>query len=106
MNTDDALPHQHHSDTSFAAAEEAEAGSGGQRRAVRDLLLLQQDGLIDEEIQHMLHMNPSTERPRRIELVKTGIAQDSGRRRNTSSGRKAVVWQLTIYAAGEAHALA
>lgn len=51
-------------------------------------------GATDEQIQHCLSMNPSTERPRRIELVRMGLVRDSGRTRETSSGRKAIVWTV------------
>lgn len=50
------------------------------------------DGATDEEIQDALEMDPSTERPRRGELVTQGVVVDSGRTRPTRSGRKAVVW--------------
>lgn len=50
------------------------------------------DGLTDEQIQQQLGMNPSTERPRRIELVDMGEIHDTGRTRETLSGRSAVVW--------------
>jgi len=53
------------------------------------------EDLTDEEIQTRTGMNPSTERPRRVELVEMGLIEDSGVRRRTSSGRSAVVWKLT-----------
>lgn len=59
-------------------------------------------GLTDDECQHLLNMNGSTQRPRRIELARAGRIQP---RRTwlmddvfvesysfTSSGRRAVVW--------------
>ena len=46
----------------------------------------------DEEVQTVLSMNPSTERPRRKELQDAGLVVDSGIRRCTASGRNAVVW--------------
>jgi hypothetical protein len=49
-------------------------------------------GATDEEIQHELQMNPSTQRPRRIELVEAKLVLDSTMKRPTSSGRQAVVW--------------
>lgn len=45
----------------------------------------------DERIARVLNMNPSTERPRRLELEKAGRIVASGTER-TSSGRKAVTW--------------
>ena len=49
-------------------------------------------GATDHEIQAGLGMNPSTQRPRRGELVKAGLVENSGRTRATPSGRQATVW--------------
>ena len=51
-----------------------------------------QYGATDEEMQEGLGMNPSTQRPRRGELVELRAVEDSGRRRSTRSNRKAIVW--------------
>ena len=91
------LPYQRHSDTSHEAAKANAPASGTQRKAVFDLLEGHPVGLIDEEIQNLLEMNPSTERPRRIELVASGLVVDSGGTRLTKSGRRAVVWMLAEY---------
>ena len=48
----------------------------------------------DEEIATELAMNPSTVRPRRIELVRRGLVVEAGTRR-TASGRMATVWKAT-----------
>lgn len=50
-------------------------------------------GATDEEMQLALGMNPSTQRPRRIELVRRGLVVEDGTRR-TSSGRNASVWRV------------
>lgn len=50
------------------------------------------EGLTDEEMQNTLNLNPSTQRPRRGELVALNKVKDSGRTRETASGRKAIVW--------------
>ena len=69
--------------------------SGTQRRWVLDWIRVQgEHGATDEEIQLGLGMNPSTQRPRRVELVEGGWVEDSGERRKTRSGRNAVVWSL------------
>ena len=47
----------------------------------------------DEEIATQLAMNPSTVRPRRIELVRRGLVVEDGTRR-TRSGRMAVIWRV------------
>jgi transcription initiation factor IIE alpha subunit len=46
----------------------------------------------DEEISIELGMNPSTVRPRRIELARRGLLAEAGTRR-TASGRMATVWK-------------
>ena len=63
------------------------------QRRVLELLAATPDGLTDEEMQRRLRMNPSTQRPRRIELMRRGLVAESGTRR-TSSGRMAVVWRV------------
>src|SRR5512139_742320 len=49
-------------------------------------------GATDEEIQNALAMNPSTERPRRIELAQKGLIVEADATRPTRSGRQATVW--------------
>ena len=48
----------------------------------------------DDDMQHGLNMNPSTQRPRRIELVAAGLVRDSGTTRKTRTGRAATVWEV------------
>jgi len=52
-------------------------------------------GATDEEIHIGLKMNPSTERPRRVDLVDAGQVYDSGRTRETKAGIKAKVWVVS-----------
>lgn len=90
-----ALPFQRHSATSRDAAISAEGSAGSLRRQVWSFLMERgQAGATDEEIQTMLEINPSTQRPRRIELVNGGLVRDSGRTRLTQSRRKATVWEI------------
>ena len=49
-------------------------------------------GMTDEEIQADLGLRIPTQVARRRELVLLGFVQDSGRRRDNDSGRKAIVW--------------
>lgn len=84
-------PHVASSTTSLEAAEHI-AESAKSLRA-RVLEALKTGPKTDEELQLYLDMNPSTERPRRIELVAKGLVLDSGERRTTKSGRKAVLWK-------------
>jgi transcription initiation factor IIE alpha subunit len=62
------------------------------QRRVLELLTATPEGLTDEEMQRMLEMNPSTQRPRRIELARRGLVVEAGTRR-TASGRMATVWR-------------
>jgi transcription initiation factor IIE alpha subunit len=63
------------------------------QRRVLALLETTPDGLTDEEMQTRLGMNPSTQRPRRIELARRGLVVECGTRR-TASGRNASVWRV------------
>jgi DNA-binding IclR family transcriptional regulator len=60
---------------------------------VLELLAATPGGLTDEEMQTRLGMNPSTQRPRRIELARRGLVVEGGTRR-TASGRMATVWRV------------
>jgi DNA-binding IclR family transcriptional regulator len=60
---------------------------------VLELLRATPEGLTDEEVQRRLDMNPSTQRPRRIELARRGLVVEAGTRR-TASGRMATVWRV------------
>lgn len=87
------LPFVRGSATSREAGELAREGASSQRaRVLHALTFAADNGATDEELQTALELNPSTERPRRIELVNSGRARDSGRTRPTKSGRQAVVW--------------
>lgn len=84
------------SDTSEEAAEAiAPRLSVLQDRVLWYLRSLPVSGATDEQMQVELCMMPSTQRPRRIELVAAGLVKDSGQRRRTRSGRSAVVWAAT-----------
>ncbi len=91
------------SGTSEAAADAIEPKAGTLRAEVLAAIRAANDGLTDHEMQSALAMNPSTQRPRRVELVEHGLVVDSGRTRCTPSGRQAVVWivapkQLEMFA--------
>jgi hypothetical protein len=86
-------PAQWHSDTSRDAADQIATVAGRLRRTVYQWLAGRgAQGGTDEEIQGALSMPANTQRPRRVELFDQGLVVDSGRRRETRSGRKAVVW--------------
>lgn len=83
-------PAQRHSPTSVAAAEQIKPTAGTLRERVYKHLLEYE--ATDEQIQDALAMDPSTERPRRVELCKAGLVEQVGEAR-TRSGRKAAVWK-------------
>lgn len=89
----DFPPFQRHSETSKAAALAiAPRLNALQQRVLAKIKAAGTFGATDEELQGWLNLNPSTERPRRIELVEKGLVVDSGTTRKTRSGRLAVVW--------------
>ena len=93
---DRPAPYQTHSDTSQRAAVAIEPKAGTLRDSVLSFLRGRMDrGATDEEIQRFLEMDPSTQRPRRIELVQAGLVRNSGGTRTTTSGRQAVIWIST-----------
>lgn len=50
------------------------------------------EGATDEELAERLGLAGNTARPRRRELAQRNLVSDSGARRTTRSGRKAIVW--------------
>ena len=85
-------PYQRHSATSKAAARQLRPNTD--RVAVFTLLKANPAGLTDEQIIDGTGLSPSTARPRRIDLVNSGVVIDSGMTRPTRSGRAAVVWKV------------
>jgi len=90
---------QSHSDTSIEAAHHAEPKAASLRSIVLAYIRQQgRDGATDEQIQQAIRMNPSTQRPRRVELVEGGLVVDSGGMRKSASCRNAVVWVAAEHA--------
>lgn len=89
----DVPPYQAHSETSIAASTSMRGKTKSLRDQVFDLLRV--GPLSDEEIAVALNLNPSTARPRRVELVRLGkvIAVGEGK---TRSGRRAVLWGVAL----------
>ena len=80
--------------TSMAAADAIHASLNALQRSVVSFLRTRGDhGATDEEIATGLAMNPSTARPRRIELVRRGLVVEAGTRK-AASGRYATAWRL------------
>lgn len=89
----DPPPAQAHSATSCAAARAAVPHAQGQRERVLAFLRSRGAcGATDAEIQEALGLDGSTQRPRRVELVRAGLVVDTGRVRPTQSGRVAAVF--------------
>lgn len=87
-------PYQRHSKTSVDAANAIGPRLGQLQSEV--LNFIRQAGVhgaTDEEIQEGLTLNPSTQRPRRIELMYLGLIYNSSITRRTRSGRNATVWR-------------
>lgn len=79
--------------TSAAAADSLDgAALNALQRRVLEFLRGRPEGATDEEIIRGTGLNPSTARPRRIELARRGLVVEAGTRR-TSSGRNASVWR-------------
>lgn len=85
---------QEHSQPSVEAARAIEGVSGRYRVLVYQALKAASAGLTDQEICTVTGLDPSTERPRRVELVESGAVVDSLRTRSTRSGRSATVWEV------------
>jgi hypothetical protein len=85
-------PFVHTSQTSADAAFSIKPQGG--RARILDFLRSDKGSWTDEGISLMLKMNPSTERPRRIELTNAGLIEAAGTAK-TSSGRDAVLWRAT-----------
>lgn len=87
------LPFQAHSATSEAAAKSMEPHAGSLRAAVLDWLRVRGNyGCTDDELFLWIAGSQNAIRPRRVELVKSGLVKDSGTTRKTRSGRAATVW--------------
>lgn len=79
--------------TSRDAAKSILPKTGTQRARVFDYIVSRETfGATDEEICQALEMNPSSVRPRRLELLEANLIELSPQRRLTSSGQKAIVW--------------
>lgn len=86
-------PYQKHSATSKAAAGAIMPNQGTLRWQVLEYIReCGARGATDEEIQDGMRMNPSTQRPRRVELHGQGLIAQAEKTRPTRSGRQAAVW--------------
>lgn len=80
--------------TSAAAADSlGPATLNALQRKVLAYIEARPEGVTDEQIAAGLWLNPSTARPRRIELARRGLIVEAGTRK-TASRRTAVVWRV------------
>jgi hypothetical protein len=91
--------HHNAPETSGQAAEANFPRSGTQRARVLLTIYRHQwlrgHGLTDDEIASYSKQIGNSVRPRRGELVRDGLVEDSGQRRGSNMGHPAVVWCLT-----------
>lgn len=85
--------------TSVVAARRIHAAATTFRDQVHDAL--RAGAKTDEEICEATGLRGSTVRPRRLELLRDGLVEDSGHVRPTRSGRDAIVWRIRLEGAGE-----
>lgn len=82
------------SDTSEAASQSLEPTAKTKRRVVLTLIeVTGTTGATDDELERLTGWRHQTVSARRRELVLQGLVKDSGKRRDTSSGRSAAVWE-------------
>lgn len=92
LNILDLPPHVH-TETSYRAAEEIKSHAPRLRSLVLGYIQ-EHPGCTDEEIVDGLGMNPSTARPRRLELFRMGLIELIDENGKTRSGRKAARWRV------------
>jgi hypothetical protein len=85
-------PAQRHSQTSVRSAAEIKYHAPTLRARVFRYIM-EHPGCTDEAIAIGTGLNPSTARPRRVELERAGLIVRAGTAK-TSSGRTAVTWQV------------
>jgi hypothetical protein len=93
----EAPPYVAHNEESRVAAQSVAPVAGTLRARVLDIIAATPEGLTDEEGCARTGMNPSTWRPRRVELLEAGHIVRTGVRPG-KSGRLMAIWSR---AAGE-----
>lgn len=90
-----APAHRNAPDTELEAARQIEPRAGTWRRKVLDAIRQSGPlGLTDWELHTALGGNLYTIAPRRNELLRDGWIKDSGSRRSTNNGKRAIVWVM------------
>jgi hypothetical protein len=81
-------------DTSLAASKAIVPHLARLEAAVLNKITTAANGATDYEIECWTNLRHQTASARRRGLVLKGLVEDSGLRRNTDSGRAAVVWRV------------
>ena len=85
-----------HPDTSRMAKQIAVHSAGKRRQMVYELFLDRGlTGLCDHELIDISGIPANSARPTRVGLTRDGLVKDSGARRITPQGNKAIVWVAT-----------
>lgn len=85
-----------HPETSHEAKRVAVTSAGMRRQMVWELFQERQGlGLCDHELIEMSGIPANSARPTRVGLTRDGLLKDSGMRRLTPQGNKAIVWVTT-----------
>lgn len=79
-------------ETSFAAHRQIRRCAPQMRAKILGALRASPAPLTDEELQEVTGLQPSSERPRRIELVEAGEVVAAPVTKPTKSGRRAQAW--------------
>lgn len=93
LDASSTLTGRHHPATSHQAAAAVLPTTSRHRRRVLALLALAPS--TDDELQDSSGLGANTCRPRRVELVRLGMAEDSGQRRGNRNGNQCIVWRIT-----------
>lgn len=81
-------------DTSIRAARIAAPNAGTKRALALDLLQQHPGGLTDFELAELSGCQQNSIGKRRGELMAMGLVRDSGRRRPSTTGSPAIVWEV------------
>jgi len=91
----ESLPYNRGSETSKEAAEaKKETRARDEARVLNFLRSRGEEGATDYEIEKSTGLRQSSASARRNGLVKKGLVRDSGMKRKTSTGQRAIVWIL------------
>ncbi len=89
------LPHNRTETSRRAAESMVPAAMAQAARVFHFIAECGEEGATDHEVQAELGMTGDSERPRRWSLQRSGLICDSGQRRKSPKGRKAIVWIAT-----------